>query len=222
MKRPSAVEPITADRVASIYAEEFVRHYSHPPVDEALSRFVDAYLGRDYFGLEFAFNGLNDAARAAFSRASGLALPSGQAAGREVLRQWAGVPAELIEVRRASKKVAAERSALERLMRHQPELVDQSINWINSQLEAGFDRLLHVQRRYYLANAEGRGIDLSAKKSGLHRLRPMIEAILDLREKETAYVRVIEGHPAEQAGPAGEVAAGFPVLDDAGSPDFRM
>ncbi len=225
MKRPVSVEPVSRERAAAVYAEEFARYYPHPASEEAIARFSEAYVGRDYFGLEFAFNGLNGAAREAFARLSGMALPAGQAAGREVLRKWAGIPQELIDLRRASKAVASQRSALEHRMRHQPELVDQSINWINQQLDAGFDQMMHVGRRYYLANAEGRGIDLSKKSSGLHQLRPMIEAILDLRAKETAYVRVMQGEPAEPAETAEaglDAAIEIPLADADGTPDFRM
>lgn len=224
MKRPVPVEPVTVERASAVYAEEFARHYPGNPPDDALRRFAEGYMARDYFALEFAFNGLNDAARAAFARLSGLSLPAGQAAGREVLRQWAGIPQELIDVRAASQRVRSQRESLEHLMRHQPELVDQSINWINRQLEAGFDQLTHVGRRYYLSNGQGRGIDLSAKSTGLHKLRPMIEAILDLRVKETAYIRVIEGRqPAVLGDAAAEDPAAENLLVDAeGQPDFRM
>lgn len=218
MKRASPAEPVTVDRAAQVYVEECCRHYPGNPPDEVINRFAEAFVARDYFALEFAFNGLNAAAREAFARLSGLVLPAGQAAGREVLRQWAGIPQELIEVRRASKVVASERRALESRMRHQPGLVDQSIDWINKQLEAGFDRIQHVGRSYYLVNAAGEGLDLSKKNTGFHLLRPMIQAIIDLRAKEEAYVNVLQA-AGEPAAPELEEELSASVAE---SIDFRM
>lgn len=222
MKRAAAVEPVSIERASEVYAEEFARCYPAPPPEDALGSFALAYVTRDYFGLEFAFNGLNEAARSAFSRLSGRTLPGGQAAGREALRQWAGIPVELIDVRLASRKVANERTSLDHFMRHQPGLAGQSVRWINQQLEAGFDHIVRSGRRYFLANAEGRGIDLSAKGSGLHRLRPLIESILNLREKEALYERACAAQEAMAAPSEPALPVDFPLVDADGQPDFRM
>lgn len=201
-----------AERIAEVYAGECSRAYGRAPCEAAVARFVEAYQGRDYFALEYAFNGLNPGARKAFAILSGLALPAGQAAGREVLRRWAGIPQELIELRAAAARVELERGKLERTFRNVPGLAEQSVDWIGARIASGMTILVKRLGHHYLVNEAGEGVDLSRKSSGLNQLRPMIEAMLAHRACEAAYTRVA----------AQEEAPGAVALVDCIADPFRM
>lgn len=205
MKRPIHVCPGPNGEVAAVadaravLNEEFMRVYRNAPAAAVLDKFASAYQARSYFDLEYAFNGLNEASKVALSRLTGIAFPKGQAASRELLRQWTGTLQEEINVVAARHTAQVDEESLRHKFRQDIAGADAAIAWIGQRLDEGYTDLRHQSKRHYLVNENGTGFDLSKKSSGLHLLRPLIASTIALRAAEAAFAAVAEPAPVQDA-----------------------
>lgn len=168
-------------------------------------KFADAILTKDAYALKLLSNGLNDIGKATFTTVTGLSLPKTQGATWQALLTWAAVSKEADAVHQAERDV---RIALKTLQ-GRVDNADEFTQWIQSQLNSGYDSLKHVGNKWLLVNAKGDGFDLSAKGTKLWQARPLIEAEIALRAARAALAVSLAGHnvcspvaPNKAASPA--------------------
>ena len=97
-------------QIATQYAAEMRRAYrgAHSGIPGDIHyRFADAILAKQAYRLEYLSNGLNGAAKAAFTAVTGVVLPKQQAATWKAIREWAGVSDAADAVAKAQRKVSA-------------------------------------------------------------------------------------------------------------------
>jgi hypothetical protein len=142
--------------------------------------FADAILRRDAGALRYLANGMNDIAKAVFSEVTGVVLPQHRRHTWDTLRQWAGISPAEESLRIAQHRYEVERRALQAKFEN-PAQVEA---WVESQLDAGFDRLSEQGREAFLVNDQGLGHNLSVKGSHLAKARPFIVAAVNLRQAQ--------------------------------------
>lgn len=171
--------PSERDALAQLYAALMRERYgpSHPATPTQMHRaFADSVLARDVYALRHLTDALrNGCARDAFMSATGVVLPLGEDATWAVLLEWAGVGLEEDALREAHAKVDQEAKALVARVSN----AAQAHEWVERQVAAGFDTLKQIRKVWWLIREDGEGFELSSKAGNLHRLRPLIAAVID-------------------------------------------
>lgn len=145
--------------------------------------FADAMLQRDPYRLKHLANGMNDVAKAVFGQLAGVPLPKGQAATWSALLSWAGTSPIEDRVRTAQLATARELQ----LLRAKAGNADIIHEWIKGLIGNGFNRLVLHERTWYLAHSSGKlGHNLSERGTRLHLARPLIEALIELQQAQSA------------------------------------
>lgn len=145
-------------------------------------QFAEAVIEKRAYSLQYLANGLNDAAKAAFTQVTGVSLPKAQWACWKAIRDWAGVSDQADAVNVATHTVEIEVKAL----RGRFSNLDEGRAWIKARLDCGFTNLTNPGGKWILANDKGEGFDLSKRGSGLSKLRSLIAAEIQLVEARAA------------------------------------
>lgn len=185
--------------IATQYAGEMRKLYkgAHTGLPGTIHyNFADAIMSKNAYALEHLANGLNTAAKAAFTAVTCVALPKQQIATWKAIRQWAGVSDAADAVAKAQHKVNVELNFLG----DQVKNVQETQDWIRQRIKEGFTRLVNEPGRWVLANEAGAGYDLSKKGTGFSKARALIAAELALAEAQAVLA-------AEQGAQATEVTA---------------
>lgn len=171
--------PSERDALAHLYAALMQERYgqSHSAAPAAMHySFADSVLARDVYALRHLTDALrNGCARDAFMSGTGVALPLGEDATWAVLLEWAGVSMEEDAMREAQAKVEQAAKALVTRVSN----AQQAQEWAERQVAAGFSTLKKVRNVWWLMRESGEGFELSPKNGNLHRLRPLISALID-------------------------------------------
>lgn len=184
-----------ATTYARVMQERYGAHHNGQPGDMHQD-FAKAIIDKNAYGLKYLANGLNDAAKLAFTQVTGLPLPKNQGQTWKAIRDWASVSDQQDAVVDAVRKVAVE----VRFVKDCTVGFDSVHKLIHERLDAGFTRLIHQGKRWLLCNADGDGIDLSQRGSRLHKLRPLIAAELALRDARSALAKAdVQGAVCECA-----------------------
>ncbi len=199
MRNPNHQAPaLDRQQIAGIYNSAFVQQYGRDNAPQRCLEFADNVLARDARALAWVVNGLNHSAKRVFVQVTGVQLPDAQGKSWEMMRDWGGITAAQDALFDARNMVEIRLRSLKRDLGNSEEETQKVVAFINARLDEGLDRIVKVDRKYYLSNAEGMGICLSNKGERLHMIRPSIEAFIELRKAEAvvATEAVVEVEPA--------------------------
>lgn len=167
--------------IATQYAGEMRKLYkgAHTGLPGSIHySFADAIMSKNAYALEHLANGLNAAAKAAFSTVTGVALPKQQGATWKAIRAWAGVSDAADAVVKAQHKVKVELRFLSSSLAEGEGAQVQA--WVRDLIGRGFNQLTNANGTWLFVNAAGDGVNLSKRGTQLHKARPLIEAELAL------------------------------------------
>lgn len=171
--------------IATVYATVMRDMYggAHDGTPKDLHyQFAEAVIEKRAYSLQHLANGMNDAAKAAFTLATGVSLPKTQWACWKAIRDWADVSDQADAVNAAAHTVDIKVKAL----RGRFSNLDEGRAWIKARLDCGFTNLTNPGGKWILANDKGEGFDLSKRGSGFSKLRPLIAAEIQLVEAKAA------------------------------------
>ena len=144
--------------------------------------FADNIIAKNGWRLKFLSNGLNSKGKEVFTKITGVKLPTQNGATWKAIREWAGISdhEDALQNARYAYKVA-----LDGLKRESanPDVVEK---WVNDNIAAGYTNLVNRDRKWFLANAEGRAFDLSKKGTGLGKARDFIAAAIEFHKVQQA------------------------------------
>lgn len=183
-------------QIATEYAGEMKKLYggAHRGVPGTIHfNLADDILSKNAYGLEHLVNGMNGAAKAMFTSATGVSLPKQQGLTWKAIREWAGVSDAADEVVKAQRKVNAEVKALERVVNN----IAETQAWFRKEIQQGFNRLVKEPGRWVLANDVGIGYDMSKRGSNFAKARPLLVAELALAKAQAALAVEQGVQPAE-------------------------
>lgn len=183
------------NEIAAAYAQVMKAKYGagHDGTPKDLHyQFAEAIIGKRAYSLQHLANGLNEAAKAAFTQVTGVSLPKAQWACWKAIRDWAGVSDQADAVNVAIHAVEIQVKALQGRFSN----LDEGRTWIKTQLDRGYTNLTNPGGKWILANDKGGGFDLSKRGSGFTKLRPLIAAEIQLVNARAALANLSVGEPS--------------------------
>ena len=171
--------------IAMVYATVMNDMYGFPhngTPNHLHYRFAEAVIEKQAYSLQHLANGLNDSAKAAFTKVTGVTLPRTKRACWKAIRDWADVSDQADAVNVATRAVETKVKAL----RGRFSNLDEGLAWIKARLDCGFTNLTNPGGKWFLSNDKGEGFDLSKRGSGISKLRPLIAAEIQLVKARTA------------------------------------
>lgn len=188
---------LTREQLAGILHREKKARYKELKDAEPSNQdydFADKILKKDAYGLDYLSNGLNEASKAAFSKATGIKLPRTQSGTQRALRDWAGISERDDALKNARERVELERKKIKGV----GNLGDGEA-WVDKAMQDGFTQVVKQGGKTMLVkrSQEGQlvGYNLSKRGSGMHRMVGLIEAKAALRELENK--REASSYPAQ-------------------------
>lgn len=216
VKESLTAERAGADEIAAIYAAEMAAQYGNSAeVGDMHRDFARAVTGKDGYALKFLSNGMNDAAKRAFTKVTGVALPKGQGATWDAIKSWAGITAEQDAERETKQReqTSAERSKKEAeavTRAAERVVVDGEQNgreWVDSLIERGFNSLVTKKvgaaTQYWLINSDTDGFNLTSMRGAGDALWKYAKQIVGAESHADYSDRVRSANQSEK--PAGSV-----------------
>jgi hypothetical protein len=189
---------------------------AHAAVSSMHLRIATAIVDRNAWGLEDLANGCNDCAKEAFEWATSTKLPKGQAATWAALRKWGGISDAQNELVGAQRAAEVERLVL--LPQHDAASMAKNIETIDTHIRDGGMLLIRTvnRKRYWVDASATRGLELSARGSGLSSLANLISARIRLFKAGQAVEAERPSAPASKVEEIRESGNGAAAADFGG------